>query len=236
MAVRSERVEIQTPDGRMPAHLALPGSPGRRPAVLVLAEAFGLNDNIRGIAERIAGEGYVALAPDPYYRLLPAKNTWTYDSVDGAIDAMQSLTEARFGADAAAALDYLAARSDTTGKIGVTGFCMGGRLSFLAACLHPQRIAAAAPFYGGGIVGHLGQAGALRCPLLLFYGEKDAYIPLDQVKQTEAELARLGKRAEAIVYPGADHGFFCEERASYHAEAAADSWKRLKAFFAQHLS
>ena len=100
----------------------------------------------------------------------------------------------------------------------------------------PQRIAAAVPFYGGGMVGHLDRAPALRCPLLLFYGEKDAYIPLDQVKRVEEELARLGKPAETIVYPGADHGFFCEERASHHPKAAADSWKRLKAFFAQHLS
>ena len=233
--MESQQIEIQTPDGRMPAHLALPGTPGRKAAVIVLAEAFGLNDNIRKIAERLAGEGYVALAPDPYYRLLPARNSWAYDSVDGAIEAMQGLTDARFGADSGAALDYLAGRSDTTGKVGVTGFCMGGRLTFLAACTHPERIAAAAPFYGGGIVGHLDRAQALRCPLLLFYGEKDAYIPLDQVRRTEGELKTLGKRAETIVYPGADHGFFCEERASYHAEAAADSWKRLKAFFAQHL-
>jgi carboxymethylenebutenolidase len=233
--MKSQSIEIQTPDGRMPAHLALPASGGRHPAVIVLAEAFGLNDNIRGIAERIADEGYVALAPDPYYRLLPAKNCWTYDSVDGAIDAMQSLTEARFGADVTAALDHLASRTDTTGKVGVTGFCMGGRLSFLAACLHPDRIAAAAPFYGGGIVGHLGQAAALRAPLLLFYGEKDPYIPLDQVERTRGELARLGKQAETVVYPGADHGFFCEERASYDAAAAKDSWRRLKTFLAQHL-
>jgi carboxymethylenebutenolidase len=112
---------------------------------------------------------------------------------------------------------------------------MGGRLSFLAACLHPDRFAAAAPFYGGGIVGHLGQAAALRAPLLLFYGEKDPYIPLDQVERTRGELARLGKQAETVVYPGADHGFFCEERASYDAAAAKDSWRRLKTFLAQHL-
>jgi carboxymethylenebutenolidase len=177
----------------------------------------------------------VALAPDPYYRLLPAKNCWTYDSVDGALEAMQSLTEARFIADASAALDYLAGRPDTSGKVGVTGFCMGGRLSFLAACAHPERIAAAAPFYGGGIVGHLDRAPALLAPLLLLYGEKDAYIPLDQVRRTEGELARLGKPAETVVYPGADHGFFCEDRASYHPEAAANSWRRLTTFFAQHL-
>jgi carboxymethylenebutenolidase len=71
--------------------------------------------------------------------------------------------------------------------------------------------------------------------LLLFYGEKDPYIPLDQVKRVEDELARLGKPAQTVVYPGADHGFFCEERASYQSQAADDSWKRLKAFFAQHL-
>jgi carboxymethylenebutenolidase len=235
MPITSQRIEIQTPDGRMPAHLALPAAPGRHPAVIVYAEAFGLNDNIRKIAERIAAEGYVALAPDPYYRLLPAKNCWTYDSVDGAVDAMQSLTDARFAADSQAALDYLASRSDTTGKVGVTGFCMGGRLSFLAACTHPERIAAAAPFYGGGIVGLLDRAPRLRAPVLQLYGEKDPYIPLDQVERIKAELARLSKRSETIVYPGADHGFFCEERASYQAQAAGDAWKRVKSFFSEHL-
>ena len=75
----------------------------------------------------------------------------------------------------------------------------------------------------------------LRQPVLAFFGERDAFIPLDAVEQLKAELARTGKQAEVIVYPGADHGFFCDERASYQAEAAGDAWERLKRFFATHL-
>jgi carboxymethylenebutenolidase len=135
-----------------------------------------------------------------------------------------------------AVLDWLGARADVDGaRIGVTGFCMGGRLSFLAACALPDRVAAAVPFYGGGIANHLALADRIRAPLYLFFGEKDAFIPLEQVQRIEARLAELGKTFHCKVYPGADHGFFCDERASYHAEAAADAWRELARFFARHL-
>jgi carboxymethylenebutenolidase len=233
--VRTRRVEIAAEAGAMPGHLAEPEGSGPFPAVVVIMEAFGLLPHIEQVAERLAGEGYVALAPDFYYRELP-DNKVAYDRLEGAIALMQKVDDAKFALDMAAALDFLASRDDVdAARIGVTGFCMGGRLSFLTACVLPDRVAAAAPFYGGGIAGHLEQADAITCPLLLFFGEKDAFIPLDQVEQIDARLGELDKSYEVKVYPGAEHGFFCHERESHHPEAAADAWSRLQAFFAAHL-
>jgi carboxymethylenebutenolidase len=219
----------------MPCYLAEPEGPGPFPAVVVIMEAFGLLPHIEQVADRLAAEGYVALAPDFYYRELP-DNKVGYDRLPEAIALMQKVDDVKFTRDMSAVLDFLAAREKVDGsRVGVMGFCMGGRLSFLTACALPDRVAAAAPFYGGGIVGHLGQADAITCPLLLFFGEKDAFIPLGQVEQIEARLGELGKRFDAKVYSGAEHGFFCDERASHHPEAAADAWLRLRAFFAAHL-
>jgi carboxymethylenebutenolidase len=110
---------------------------------------------------------------------------------------------------------------------------MGGRVSYLAACALPDRIAAAVPFYGGGIP--IDRTPTLRAPVLAFFGDADPFIPLDQVEKLRAEAARLGKKVEIVVYPGAPHGFFCNERDSYRPDAARDAWERTKAFFARHL-
>ena len=231
----TSRVEIAAEEGAMPSYLAEPDGAGPFPAVVVIMEAFGLLPHIEQVADRLAGEGYVALAPDFYYRELP-DNKVGYDRLPEAIALMQKVDDRKFTVDMAAALDFLSSRENVDGsRIGVTGFCMGGRLSFLTACVLPDRVAAAAPFYGGGIVGHLEQASAIECPLLLFFGEKDAFIPLEQVQQIEARLGELDKRYDAKVYTGAEHGFFCDERASHHPEAAADAWQRLRTFLAKHL-
>ena len=120
--------------------------------------------------------------------------------------------------------------------IGVTGFCMGGRLSFLAACELPGEIRASAPFYGGGIGALLDRAGEIRCPLHLFFGKLDFFIPEDEVRRIDEKLRALGLDYAIDHYDGAVHGFCCEERReSYHAAAAKDAWTKLEAFFAKHL-
>ena len=119
-------------------------------------------------------------------------------------------------------------------RIGVTGFCMGGRISFLTACNNSQ-VKASAPFYGGGIGGLLDQASKIACPMLLFFGDQDPFIPNEEVANIKATLARLKKTAEVVVYPGAPHGFFCNERDSYRPDAAKDAWERLKTFLAKQL-
>jgi len=233
MDVQSEMVEVPASGGTMPALFARPAAGARVPGVLVIQEAFGLNGHIKDVARRIAAEGYAALAPDLYWRGGKGRSVG-YDQLPEAIALMQSLKEPDVVADVGSAVAWLekqpTARAD---RIGITGFCMGGRVSFLAACELPDKIRASVPFYGGGIP--VERTEKLRCPVLAFFGEKDAFIPLDSVERLKAEAKRHGKQVEVVVYPGADHGFFCNERASYQAAAAADSWERLKQFFAAHL-
>ena len=235
MEIRTSHENVPTPDGAMPVYVAEPTTAGRRPAVIVIMEAFGLNAHIEDVTRRIAAEGYVALAPDIYWRSLP-DNKVGYDELPKAIGLMQKVNDAKAVSDIASALDALAKRpSVNAAKLGVTGFCMGGRLAFLAAAELADRIAAAAPFYGGGIAGLLGKAEKIRAPLQLFFGEKDAFIPQDQVNAIDAKLKELGKPYTIKTYPGTVHGFFCNDRPDYNAPAAADAWQQLLGFFRKHL-
>jgi carboxymethylenebutenolidase len=234
MEISSEAVSVATGDGTMQCFVARPAAGGKHPAVIVVMEAFGLNGHIKNVAERVAAEGYVALAPDLYYRENGA--VVGYDNLPEAIRLMTGLTDDNIVRDIGSVISYLRGqelvRSD---RIAITGFCMGGRISFLAAATQPA-ISAAAPFYGGGIGGLLERAKDIRCPTLLFFGDRDAFIPNDEVERIKTTLAGLGKPAEVKVYAGAEHGFFCDERASYNAEAAADAWQRLLKFLGQHLT
>jgi carboxymethylenebutenolidase len=229
MSVQGEMIDV----GSMPAYLARPAGAGPHPAVLVIQEAFGLNEHIKDVARRVAGEGYVALAPDLFYRGGKGR-TARYDDLPKALELMGALDDDGIVADVASAIAHL--RKDPTvrgDRIGITGFCMGGRVSYLAACALPNDVAAAVPFYGGGIP--IDRTATLRAPVLAFFGDADPFIPMDQVEKLRSEAARLGKQVEIVVYPGAPHGFFCNERDSYRPDAARDAWEKTKAFFARHL-
>ncbi len=229
MSASGEMIDV----GGMPAYLARPEDGGTRPAVLVVQEAFGLNDHIKDVARRVAAEGYVALAPDLFHRGGKGR-TARYDDLPKALELMGALRDDEIVADLANAIAYLERQGGVkTGRIGITGFCMGGRVSFLAACALPDKITAAVPYYGGGIP--IDRTAALRAPVLAFFGDDDPFIPMDQVEKLKAEAARLGKQVEVVVYPGAPHGFFCDERDSYRPAAAADAWEKTKAFFKRHL-
>src|SRR5579875_141823 len=201
-------IEVPTGAGPMPAYLVRPAGGEPAPAVLVIQEAFGLNAHIKDVARRIAGEGYVALAPDMFWRGGRGR-TAGYDQLPQALQLMGELRDDDVIAD------------------------VGSAIAYLVACALPEKIAAAVPFYGGGIP--VERTATLRAPVLAFFGDQDPFIPLDQVERLKQEAARLGKPVEVVVYPGAPHGFFCNERDSYRREAAADAWERLKRFFAQHL-
>ena len=229
MSVQGEMIDV----GGMPAYLAKPAGAGPWPAVLVIQEAFGLNEHIKDVARRVAGEGYVALAPDLFYRGGKGR-TARYDELPKALELMGSLNDDDIVADVGRAIAHC--ENDPAvrrGRIGITGFCMGGRVSYLAPCALPDKIAAAVPYYGGGIP--IDRTATLRAPVLAFFGDADPFIPMDQVEKLRSEAARLGKKVEIVVYPGAPHGFFCNERDSYRPDAARDAWERTKAFFARHL-
>jgi carboxymethylenebutenolidase len=229
----SEMIEVTTPAGRMPAQIARPDGAGHVPAVIVVQEAFGLNAHIKSVAQRLAAEGYVTLAPDLFYRG-GAGRTAGYGELPKALEMMAALKDDEIVADIAAAVALLerdpSVRAD---RIGILGFCMGGRVSYLAACALPDKIRAAVPFYGGGIP--VERTSGLGGPVLALFGEDDPYIPVTQVAHLRAEASRLGKRVEAVVYPKAPHGFFCDERDSYRPAAAADAWRRSLAFLAEQL-
>jgi len=199
----------------------------------VIQEAFGLNDHMKDVTRRIAAEGYTALAPDMFWRGGKGRAV-KYDELPAAIGMMQQLKDDEVVADLRGAIAWLEKQpSVRADRIAITGFCMGGRISYLAACELPDKIRAAVPFYGGGIP--VDKTAKLRSPVLAFFGEKDAFIPLESVEALKTEAKKHGKQVEVVVYPGADHGFFCNERASYQAAAAKDAWERLKKFFATHL-
>ncbi|MBD2355480.1 dienelactone hydrolase family protein [Tolypothrix sp. FACHB-123] len=236
MQIEQTEVIIPTPDGEMSAWLYTHAEGKRQPAVILLMEAFGLTSHIRDIAARIAKEGYVVLAPDLYYRELP-NNKFGYDQVESAMAMMYRLDFGKpMKEDMQAALAYVKSRADVyPDKIGMTGFCLGGGLSFFTACYLSSEIVAAAPFYGMVLDEWLVEAKNITVPIYLFFGGVDPFIPSDRIQQVESRLQELGKEYNIKVYPDADHGFFCNERYSYNPVAAEDAWRELTGFFHKHL-
>ena len=239
MDVTSSTVQLNTADGKMDAYVAQPKDSGNYPGVVVIQEAFGINDHIKKVTQRIAAEGYVAIAPDIFHR--ETERIIPYAEMPKAIATMQRVVDAKAMEDVGAAIAHLKSQSNVkAGSIGVTGFCMGGRLTYLAAAHHANDVKCAVPFYGGAIpMGNpspLSRTKEIKCPMYLFFGAKDQLISKEQVEQIRAELTANKIAFHLEIYPDAGHGFFCDDRAmSYNEGAAKDAWEKTKAFFAQHL-
>jgi carboxymethylenebutenolidase len=245
MEIVTERVRIPlAAGGEMGGSLARPKEGGPRPAVLVFMEIFGINSHIREVTERVAREGYVALAPDYFHRTGPGVE-YGYDE-KGMAEGLKLLGALRADemiADARAAIAFLRARKDVRGdRIGAMGFCIGGHMAYLVACETDVR--ASVSFYGGGIAAAQGPGGGIPTvdrtskiggTILCLFGGKDAMIPSSQVEAIRSALAKSGVRHHIEVYPDAGHGFFCDQRPSYDAAAAADAWRRVKELFAREL-
>jgi carboxymethylenebutenolidase len=238
MEITTSTLQLNTPDGKMETYEAKPKEGGAHPAVIVLMEAFGLNGHIKNVTERIAQEGYVAVAPDLYHR--EAERVVPYSDMQKAVGIMNRLQDPKMMDDVGAAIAHLKAQNYVKpGSIGVTGFCMGGRFTYLAAAHHNKDVKAAVAFYAGGVpMGNpspLSRTAEINCPIYLFFGAKDPLIPQDHVAQVNKALTDNHKTFMMKVYPEATHGFFCDERQSYHADSAKDAWEKFKSFFAQHL-
>lgn len=224
-------IEIAAPGGgAFGAYLAVPES-GRGPGLVLVQEIFGVNATMREHADLFAEEGYVVLVPDLFWRLDPGVELG-YGEADVAKG--RAYLE-RFDVDAAvkdigACLDHLRAMPEGTGKAGVVGFCLGGRLAYLAAArLSPD---AAVAFYGGGIDAHLDEASAIKCPTHLHFGDKDALIPPPAVEKVRAAIAGR-PNLKAFVYANAGHGFYNHDRASYHRPSALMAHSRTVALLRQ---
>jgi len=238
MDVTNSTVQLNTSDGNMDAYVAQPKDGGSYPGVVVIQEAFGVNDHMKKVTDRIAAEGYVAICPDIYHR--EAEKIIAFSDMAKAIATLQRVQDPKAMEDVGAAIAHLKSQSSVkSGSLGVVGFCMGGRLTYLTAAHHANDVKCAVPYYGGGITmgnpSPLSRTGEIKCPMYLFFGAKDQLIPMDQVGQINTELTTKKVPFQMKIYPDAGHGFFCDERGSYHEKSAKDAWEKTKTFFAQYL-
>jgi len=226
----------------MEGYVARPEAEGRYPAVVVIQEVWGVNSHIQSVTDRLPSQGYVGLAPAMFHREGPM-TLGLHEEMQTAIARMQRCTDANIVADVRAAVDYLKAQPFVQpDRIGIVGFCFGGRVAYLAACSIPD-IKASAVFYGGAILHPLGGSGPsplqqtanIRAAVLGLFGEEDQNPTPADVATIEAELKKQGKTYEFHMYPGSGHGFHCDSRASYRADAARDAWAKSIAWFNKHL-
>lgn len=245
-AIATDWVQVASEGIELPAYMAWPlgdlpatGLGRRVPVVVVLQEIFGVNGHIRAVTERLAAAGYVAIAPALFHRIAPGFESGYDPAAIATGREYKFRTRVRelladINATIQVALNHPVAR---VGPVGCLGFCFGGHVAYLAATL-PQ-VAATASFYGAGIVSWLpgtepgsGPATldytpAIRGTLWAFFGDQDASIPPTEVAQIEAALRAGGKDYRMVRYAEAEHGFFCDARASYHAPSAADAWEKV---------
>ncbi|SAL14550.1 carboxymethylenebutenolidase [Caballeronia cordobensis] len=232
VSVTSRWIDIPADGGSFQGYLALPKT-GSGPAVIILQEIFGVNSHIRSVADQYAADGYVALAPDVFWRTQPRVELG-YEGADRqkAMELLQKTDANTAVADVGAAAKALRALPEVTGKVAAIGYCFGGRLAYLAAAQGSVDLAVA--YYGGGIQNSLDQADQVKVPMQFHYGELDAHIPAEAVDAVRQKFA--GRQDSALhVYPAADHGFNCGDRASYNAKASALAHGRTLTFLGEHL-
>ncbi len=194
-------------------------------AIVVIQEIFGVNHHIRNVCDRFAADGYVAIAPSLFDRIEPNfQSGYTPDEVAVARKFVANPDWAAMLRDTQAAIDVAA----TAGPVGVIGYCLGGSVAYNAAT-QLTGLSAAIGYYGGAIVRFADDAP--KAPTQLHFGQRDTGIPLTDVETIKAKRPEV----EVFIYPGAQHGFGCDERASYHAPSAALARERSLAFFAAHL-
>jgi carboxymethylenebutenolidase len=231
--IKDMTVQYRSDGVTVRAYLAGPQTKEKRPAVIVVQEWWGLNDHIKDVARRFAAEGYVAIAPDLYSRfqneVVPNTNPKRAGELMGRLKQEDGLN------DLNATVAYLKSVPEVDpGRIGVTGFCMGGSYALMLPCVNNE-IKAAVPFYGQ-VPNPDTPLQKLACPVLYIYGEEDGWITKADVQRLAAALKKYNKPGEIKTYPGAPHAFFNDTRKDVYKPAEAkDAWTRTLAFFQQHL-
>jgi carboxymethylenebutenolidase len=230
------RWDTLTVDGaEMRCYVTTPNGAGPHPAVVVIQHAGGVDDFVQTMTDRIAEAGFVGAAPDLYHRDDP-------NASDDALTRMSRLRDKNIVADTNATIEHLKGTVGVrSNRLGITGFCMGGRVAYLMAAQAPE-LKASVVFYGGNTMVSWGEGTApfelsdrIACPLLGLFGEDDGNPNPVDVAKIDAELTRLGKAHEFHSYAGAGHAFMSEGRPSYRPEAAADAWQKCVAWFDRYL-
>lgn len=209
-------------------------------AVVVIQEAFGVNDHIRDVTRRFASAGYRAVAPALFHRA--GGGTGSYDDFATVLPLFEGLTDDGILEDVDVAVAHLRSAGFVDAQIGVVGFCFGGRATFLVAA--ERELGAAVGFYGGGIVNArfpqfpalVDRSARLRTPWLGLFGDEDTSIPVEDVEALRVALVDAPVDTEIVRYVGAEHGFHCDVRPAFHADAAADAWGRTLSWLTAHLT
>ena len=218
-----------------------PQGGGPFPAVMVFMEAFGLNPNIKNVCDRLSQAGYAALAPDFYHG-----DTYEYTDIQNAIAKLKTMNDDTVMAEVGKGLEFLAGRKEVAAnKVGVIGFCMGGRVAFLANAVHADKFKGAVAFYGSAIanpkdkIGRkplLDRVGTMQSPIMLIYGADDDLITAEEHQRIAGALSQAKKRYILTVFPNAGHGFLSDRRDSYAAAPAQEAWEMTLNFFKHNLA
>jgi carboxymethylenebutenolidase len=231
----TQKINLQVGDGTtMQAYVSIPEGKGPFPAVMVFQEAFGVNSHIRNVADRVAKEGYVAIAPELFHRTAAPGAEMSYGDMNAIMPHFQGMTLEGMSADVKATYDWLQKQANVKhDKVGCIGFCLGGRVSFIANTVVP--LSAAISFYGGRTSDYVDRAPLMNSPHLFFWGGLDKHITPDQVDTVINAVKAANKPYTNVVISYADHAFHCDERPSYNAKAASEAWAMSMAFFKNNL-
>jgi len=232
-------VSLSVNGQNVPLYRAQPAGKSNLPVILVVSEIFGVHEHIADVARRFAKQGYLALAPDLFVR---QGDPGAYGTVADVLrEVVSKVPDAQVMGDLDACVAWARANGGNTERLGVTGFCWGGRITWLYAA-HNPKVKAGVAWYGR-LVGDKSAltpshpvdiAPALKVPVLGLYGAKDGSIPLDSIEQMKQALAKGSSKSEFIVYPDAGHAFHADYRPSYVEADAKDGWKRCLAWFNGH--
>jgi carboxymethylenebutenolidase len=235
-------VKIPTMTGPVPAYRAVPEKGGRMPLVLVVQEIFGVHEHIKDVCRRLAKLGYFAIAVDQYYRQGDVSRMTDNQEIFAKVVNHVPDSQVMSDLDAAVVYAESTGRADAS-RLGITGFCWGGRITW-TYCVHNPKVRAGVAWYGRLVAPSKSAlqpaypvelAPHLKVPVLGLYGGQDASIPLEHVEQMRAALkAASNTTSEIVVYPEAPHAFYADYRPSYRKEAAEDGWKRMQAWFRRH--